>query len=109
MRTTRPVNRPYLVIGVLLLAVAGVTAWDASSMTIRANFGVGADAASYLVAGMLTILALCHVVVALRGAGFDVDPVDWKAVGWVGLALGCLVGVVWVGGGFIPGTALLFA
>jgi putative tricarboxylic transport membrane protein len=109
MRMTRPVNRPYLVIGALLLVVAAITAWDASAMTIRANFGVGADAASYLVALFLAVLALCHLGLALRGAGLEVDPVDWKAVGWIGLALGSLVATVLLGGGFILGTALLFA
>ena len=109
MPTTRTVHRPPLIIGLLLLLLAAVTAWDANSMQVRANFGVGADAASYLVAVMLALLALCHVVVAFRGAGFEADRIDYTAVGWVGLALLGLVGTLWVGGGFILGTTLLFA
>jgi putative tricarboxylic transport membrane protein len=105
----RTVNRPYLVIGVLLLVVAGITAWDASSMQIRANYGVGADAASYLVAAFLTILALGHFAGAVRGAELSLDRVDYAALGWVGLALLCLVGVIGLGGGFIPAMTLLFA
>ena len=109
MSTTRPTRRPYLIIGLLLLVVAAVTAWDASSMTIRANYGVGADAASYLVAVFFCVLAIGHFVAAFWGPGMTVDEIDYKAVGWVGLALGSLVGAIALGAGFILGTTLLFA
>ncbi len=109
MHATRPVNRPYLIIGILLLALAAITAWDASQMQIRANFGVGADAASYLVAAMLVILALGHFVAALWGTGVTSEAIDYSAVGWVGLALASLIGTMALGGGFILGSTLLFA
>jgi putative tricarboxylic transport membrane protein len=109
MSTSRPARRPYLIIGLLLLVVAAVTAWDASSMRITANYGVGADAASYLVALMLCGLALGHFVAAFWGSGMLVDEVDYKAVGWIGLALASLVAAIGLGGGFILGTTLLFA
>lgn len=105
----RTVNRPYLVIAVLLLALAVVTAWDASTMRIRANFGVGADFASYLVAGLLVVLAAGHFVGAVRGAAVAADDADYRAIGWVGVALGCLVATIWAGGGFILASTLLFA
>lgn len=109
MQARRSVNRPYLIIGLALLALAAVTAWDASSMQIRANFGVGADAASWLVAGFLVVLALCHFVGAFRGTAITVDDIDLKAVGWIALAMAGLVGMIWIGGGFILASALLFA
>ena len=109
MSTTRPSRRPYLIIGLLLLAVAAVTAWDASTMRITANYGVGADAASYLVALMLCGLALGHFVAAFWGAGMMADEVDYKAVAWIGLALASLVATIGLGGGFILATTLLFA
>ena len=109
MRTIQSVNRPYLIIGLLLLAVAAVTAWDASTMQIRANFGVGADAASYLVAAMLAVLAVCHFIGAVWGTAMTLDDIDIKALGWVGLALVSLVAVIGLGGGFILGSTLLFA
>ena len=109
MRLTRPVSRPPVIVGLLLLAVAAVTAWDASTMRIRANFGVGADAASYLVAAILAILAVGHFATALRGAGPEWEPVDLRAVGWIAVALAALIATIGIGGGFIPASALLFA
>ncbi len=109
MRSTRPINWPYAVTGLVLLAVAAVTAWDASSMRIRANFGLGAVAASYLVAGLLVVLALGHFVGAVWGPTVVDESVDYKAVGWIGVALASLIGTIWLGGGFIPATTLLFA
>ena len=38
-------------------AIAALTWFDARSMTIASNYGVGADAASYFVAAFLAILA----------------------------------------------------
>jgi len=109
MSTARPTRRPYLIIGLLLLAVAAVTAWDASTMRIRANYGVGADAASYLVAVFFCALAVGHFVAAFWGPGTTVEEIDLRAVGWVALALASLVAAISLGAGFILGTTLLFA
>lgn len=109
MRSTRPINWPYAVTGILLLAVAALTAWDASTMRIKANFGIGADAASYLVAGLCVVLAIGHFVGAVWGTAVVDDAVDYRAVGWIGVALASLIGTIALGGGFIPASTLLFA
>jgi putative tricarboxylic transport membrane protein len=108
-RESRPVNRSYLIIGLLLLAVAAVTIWDAASMTVRANYGVGADAASYLVAGFLGLLAVGHLIGSVRGTAMATGDADYKALGWVALALAALAGTIALGGGFILATTFLFA
>ena len=100
---------PYLVVGVVLLAVAVLTAWDASTMRIRANYGVGANAASYLVAGFFTVLGIAHFIGAFRGPQIEDEDTDWTAIAWIGAALAGLVGAIWFGGGFILGATLLFA
>jgi putative tricarboxylic transport membrane protein len=105
----RRLHAPYLVVGVLLLAVAAVTAWDASTMRIRANYGVGPDAASYLVAGFLVVLGLAHLYGATRRGPEESDATDWWAIGWIALALASLIASIWLGGGFILGSAMLFA
>jgi putative tricarboxylic transport membrane protein len=106
---SRTFNAPYLVIGILLIAVAALTAWDASTMRIRANYGVGANAASYLVAVFLAGLGLGHFFGAFRGQTEDAEPTDWHAIGWVAAGLAGLIGAIWAGGGFILGSTLLFA
>ncbi len=101
-------HRPSLVIGVALFAIAAITFNDARGMNIRANYGMGADAASYFVAAFLAVLGLGHLFAAFR-PGIAADKADWKAFGWVSLALAGLIGAIWLGGGFILGSTLLFA
>jgi putative tricarboxylic transport membrane protein len=100
---------PYLITGVILLAIAAITAWDASTMRIRANYGIGANAASYLVAAFMVLLGAGHFIGAFRSGHEISEPTDWKAIGWVGVALGGLIASIWLGGGFILGSTLLFA
>ena len=101
-------NKPALVVGVALLVVAGVTAYDASTMSVRATYGMGPQATSYLVAAILALLGLAHLPVALKPADVEVEQADWKAVGWVALALGSLILCIAYGGGFVAGSTLLF-
>lgn len=104
-------DRPTAIIGVGLLAIAAITWMDARSMTITANYGVGADAASYFVAAFLAILGVGHVIAAARkgGPAVETDHADWAAVAWILLALAGLIGAIWLGAGFIIGSTLLFA
>lgn len=106
--SAKSINRPALIIGVLLLAIAAITIYDAANMRIRAQYGIGANAASYGVAVFLIALAIGHFFSAFR-TSFTADHSDWKAVGWVALALTGLIGSVWLQGGFILGSTLLFA
>ncbi|MBB1492820.1 MULTISPECIES: tripartite tricarboxylate transporter TctB family protein [unclassified Paracoccus (in: a-proteobacteria)] len=101
-------HRPTAIIGVGLIALAAITWFDARGMSIRSNYGVGADAASYFVAAFLAVLGLAHLVTALR-PGITADHADWSGVAWIGLALGGLIGSIWLGLGFILGSTLLFA
>lgn len=102
------IHRPTAIIGIGLLAIAVVTWMDARSMTIAANYGVGADAASYFVAVLLAALGLGHLAAALR-PGLAADEADWGAVSSILLALAGLVGSIWAGAGFIIGSTLLFS
>ncbi|WP_134725801.1 tripartite tricarboxylate transporter TctB family protein [Paracoccus luteus] len=108
MNVTRKLHRPTALIGIGLLAIAAVTWSDARGMTIRANYGVGADAASYVVAVFLAALGVGHLFAALR-PGIQADEADWGAVAWIVLALAGLIGSIWAGLGFIIGSTLLFS
>ncbi|WP_064697346.1 tripartite tricarboxylate transporter TctB family protein [Rhizobium aegyptiacum] len=98
-----------LLVSVILLGLSAVTVWDASRMTIRASYGMGANAASYFIAIVLLLLAAGHIASSFKAADLDVDHADWSAVGWVALALASLICSVWIGAGFVLGAALLFA
>ncbi len=102
-------NPPAVVVAVILFAIAVITYWDASRMTARATYGMSANAASYFVALLFVALALGHLVSAFRPAELEDEPTDWKAVGWIAIALSGLIGAIWLGGGFILGSTLLFA
>ncbi|MBV0891177.1 tripartite tricarboxylate transporter TctB family protein [Paracoccus sp. Z118] len=102
------IHRPTLYIGLGLFALAAVTWFDARSMSIRATYGMGADAASYFVAAFIAALGVGHVFAAMK-PGIDAGETDWGAVMWIALAMGGLVGSIWIGLGFILGSTLLFA
>ena len=101
-------HRPSLFIAAGLFLLAAVTWRDAAGMQIKANYGMGADAASYFVAVFLAALGVGHVIAALR-PGLEAETADWGAVGWIALALAGLIGAIWGGLGFILGSTLLFA
>ncbi|KGJ13326.1 tripartite tricarboxylate transporter TctB family protein [Paracoccus sanguinis] len=101
-------HRPTALIGVGLIALATLTWFDARGMTMAANYGVGADAASYFVALVLLVLGAGHLIAAMR-PGIEAEEADWGAVAWILLALTGLIGSIWAGLGFILGSTLLFA
>ncbi|MCZ4072795.1 hypothetical protein [Agrobacterium sp. LMR679] len=92
-------NRPAAVIAIVLFAIAAVTYWDASRMVVRATYGMSATAASYFVAILFAILAAGHLVSAFKPNDVENEEVDWKAVGWIGLALSGLIVSIWAGAG----------
>jgi putative tricarboxylic transport membrane protein len=107
-RTGR-VDRPALVIGIGLLAIAGIVAWDTSRMAITATYGIGPEAMPYLIAVFLAILGVGHLVSALREGLPVPEGADYGAIGWISAGLIGLIGSIGLGGGFIIGTAILFA
>lgn len=105
--TASRLHRPTLVIGIGLFALAAITWHDAASMKIRANYGMGADAASYFVAIFLGLLGIGHLISAFRWQA-DTAASDWRAVGWVSLGLLSLIGALLFQLGFVLGSTLLF-
>jgi putative tricarboxylic transport membrane protein len=107
--TGRKPIRGAVVVGIGLLGLATLTAWDARALAITSIYGMGPEAVPYLVAGGLVLLALAHFVVAARSALPRAEPVDGRAIAWIGLGLFALIAAVGLGMGFIPAMALLFA
>jgi putative tricarboxylic transport membrane protein len=107
--TTRSVDRPALVVGIILLGIAAIVAFDASQMTKAAMYGIGPTAMPYVVAVFFAGLGLSHFVVAFRDGLPMPEDADWGAFGWVLGALLALIVAIAAGIGFILGATLLFA
>ncbi|HKH33310.1 MAG TPA: tripartite tricarboxylate transporter TctB family protein [Beijerinckiaceae bacterium] len=105
----KPVDKAAAVVGLCLLALAGVIVWDARRLTITSVYGMGPEAVPYLIAGGLALLAVSHFFVAVRSALPEREAGDPRAILWIGLGLVGLIGAIGLGIGFIPAMALLFA
>ena len=105
----KPVDRAALGVGVFLLALAGLAAWDAGHLTLTSTYGMGPEAMPYVIAGGLAALAIGHFVVAVRSALPEREPFDLHALAWIAAGLLALIVVIGVGGGFIAAMMLLFA
>jgi putative tricarboxylic transport membrane protein len=109
-RTTA--NRPDaagMVIAVVLLALAGVILWDATSLQLATTYGVGPKAMPYVVAAGLVILSAGNLLLAWRADFPPREDVDARAVALILGGLAALIAVIGLGGGFIAATTVLFA
>ncbi|WP_037470732.1 tripartite tricarboxylate transporter TctB family protein [Sinorhizobium fredii] len=108
-RSLKLAYRPAAAVAMVLFTVAAVTYWDASQMTARATYGMGANAASYFICLFLAVLGIGHLFAAFQTSGIEAEDADWKAIGWIAVALSGLIGSIFLGAGFIQGSTLLFA
>jgi putative tricarboxylic transport membrane protein len=102
-------DRVSVVVGVLLLALAGLLVWDASFLTLATPYGLGPTAMPYLISIGLVALGAAHLVAAARSAPVDLDDADTAALVWIIGGLVALIATIWLGGGFILATTFLFA
>jgi len=98
-----------IAIALVLLAIAGLIFWDMSRLELTSVYGLGPKAAPIVVACGLAVLALGNLVLALRGAVPERESSDPKAILLILGGLAALIAAIGLGGGFIPGTAVLFA
>ena len=96
-------------IAMILLAIAGVIFWDMSRLQLTSVYGLGPKAAPIVIASGLGLLALGNLVLALRGDIPDRESADPKAILLILGGLAALIVSVGLGGGFVLGTAILFA
>ncbi|WID96164.1 tripartite tricarboxylate transporter TctB family protein [Bosea vestrisii] len=106
---SRTIDRPALVVGFLLLAVAAIVAFDASRQTITSNYGVGPTAMPYVVCAGMVLLGLAHLFVAFRDGLPKPEVADGRALLWIVGGLVGLIACIALGGGFIVATAILFS
>ncbi len=99
-----------LIIGLALLALAGVIAFDAQRLEAGSLYGVGPSVAPMIVAGGLVLLGLATVFAALRARGGDAEEgIDRAAVIVIVAALAAMIALMSLGGGFVLACTVLFA
>lgn len=115
-KSIRAPDRVPVIVGIILLAAAGVVAKDASEIQSGFTYGISPAAIPFVVSVFLALLGVGHLFVAFRPRPgteeFDVwnpEPADWRAVSLILVGLGGLMAAIAFGVGFIPGSALLFA
>lgn len=107
--TSRSIDRPALVVGLLLLIVAALVGYDASQQTITSNYGVGPAAMPYVVCAGLLILGLAHFIVALKNGLPRPETADAGALMWIVGGLIGLIACIAMGGGFVIAITIVFA
>ncbi|QMV02669.1 tripartite tricarboxylate transporter TctB family protein [Devosia sp. D6-9] len=98
-----------LLIAIALAVLAGVIAWDASTLRVTANYsGIGPQTFPYVVAAFLFILAIWTVFEAVRGEFPEREHDEIGPIAWIvgGLAAQMMLLNV---AGFSIATGLLFA
>ncbi|WP_134497749.1 tripartite tricarboxylate transporter TctB family protein [Microvirga pakistanensis] len=98
-----------LVIALLLLALAGLVWWDMTKLQLLSPYDVGPKAMPVIVSVGLAVLAIGNGIGALRGNLPDRESLDWTPIILILGGLACLIVLIAIGGGFMIGTAILFA
>lgn len=105
----RRVDVAGLVIALILLVLAGLVWWDMTKLQILSPYDLGPKVMPIIVSLGLAVLAAGNAVSAFRGDLPARDSLDWQPIVLILGGLAALIVLIAVGGGFILGTALLFA
>ena len=98
-----------LVIALLLLALAGGVWWDMSKLQILSPYDLGPKVMPIVVSIGLVVLAIGNGIGAFQGNLPARDSLDWKPIILILGGLAVLIVLIRIGGGFMIGTAILFA
>jgi len=105
----RRVDAAGLVIALILLALAGLVWWDMTSLQILSPYDLGPKVMPVIVSIGLALLAIGNGIGALRGNLPERERLDWTPILLILGGLATLIALVALGGGFMIGTAVLFA
>jgi len=98
-----------LVIALALVLLAGLIWWDMTSLQILSPYDLGPKVMPVIVSVGLVILAISNGILAFRGDLPERESLDWRATVLILGGLACLIALIRLGGGFVIGTAILFA
>ncbi len=107
-RKTRPDIAGIVIAGMLLLLSAAIW-WDMNSLALNATYGIGPKAMPGILSAGLAILAAANLVQAVRGELLHREASDLRSILLIVGGLIALMTLIGIGGGFIIGTAILFA
>lgn len=105
----RRIDAAGLVIALVLLVLAGLAWWDMTGLQILSPYDLGPKVMPIIVSAGLALLAVGNAVSAFRGDLPARDSLDWRPIVLILGGLAALIVLIQIGGGFILGTALLFA
>ncbi len=103
------IDRAGLAIAGLLLVLAAAIFLDMAALQLSPVYGVGPKAMPLVVGVGLVLLAAGNAWMAWRGEFPEREAFDGQAVALILGGLVALIAILWLGGGFIPATAVLFA
>jgi putative tricarboxylic transport membrane protein len=105
----RRVDPAGIAIAALLAVLAGGVVWDMTTLQITSTYGVGPKAMPIVVATGLALLSIGNLVLGLRGEFPEREQASQGPILLILGGLGAVIALIWIGGGFIPATAILFA
>jgi putative tricarboxylic transport membrane protein len=105
----RRVDPAGIVVAALLAVLAGIIVWDMTTLQITSTYGVGPKAMPIVVAAGLAIVAAGNLVLGLRGDFPEREQAAQTPILVILAGLGVVIALIWLNGGFIPATAILFA
>jgi putative tricarboxylic transport membrane protein len=105
----RRVDVAGLAIALILLVLAGIVWWDMSKLQILSPYDLGPKVMPIVVSACLVLLAIGNGIGAFRGDLPARESLDWTPIALILGGLAALIVLIAVGGGFMIGTALLFA
>ena len=100
---------PGIAIAAVLLLLSAIVWWDMNSLGLTATYGIGPKAMPGLVSAGLAVLAAANLYQALHGHLPHREVGNLRPILLILGGLVALMALIGIGGGFILGTAILFA
>jgi len=102
-------DRPAIVVGFLMLALAGILWSDAIGIARQVNYGVGPAVMPKIIATALVIFGGLSILSGFRNAGTEPEEAEFGPVFLLIVGFLILTALIGFGGGFIPAMAIQFA
>lgn len=102
-------DRVSIIVGILLIILAGVLWYDAVNLGRTVAYGIGPAMMPKVVATGLVVLGLLSMISGFRSGHREVEPVDLSAILIIIGGFLALTVCIGIGAGFVPAMTILFA